>query len=249
MSTNETANWFTQGGQDYARYRPAYPEALLDFLLSTLSEPRHAVDIGCGTGQLTQLLAKGFDKVTGIDPSETQIASATPNERIDWRVGPAEQLPADLQGVNLITAAQAAHWFDLPAFYAEAKRIAAPDATIALISYGVLQTDETLSRRFLQFYYDEMGQYWPPERRLVDEGYAYIPFPFTEIPAPRLTITLQWDLAALMGYLSTWSAVKRANDAGHAHLLTAFYDDIHALWGDPATPRTFLWPVTIRAGK
>ena len=83
----------------------------------------------------------------------------------------------------------------------------------------------------------------------MDNGYADIAFPFTEIPVPEMAIRLQWDLDALMGYLSTWSAVKRARDAGQEGLLTRFYDDVRDLWGDPVQTRVFTWPINIRAGK
>lgn len=210
---------------------------------------RHAVDVGCGTGQLTQRLASGFDTVTGIDPSADQIAHAVAHSRIDYRIAPAEQLPHDLQPASVITVAQAAHWFDLPAFYREVTRIAAPGALLALISYGVLVPDEALRARFMHFYTEDIGRYWPPERRLVDDGYATIAFPFNDMPTPEIAIALEWDLNALMGYLSTWSAVKHANAAGQSHLLIQFYDDICRIWGDPQCPRPFTWPITIRAAK
>lgn len=241
-------NWFESGGENYARYRPEYPEVLLEYLASITPAHHHALDVGCGTGQLTRLLACAFDKVTGIDPSQTQIDNAESHVRIDYRVGPAEQLPADLHGINLVTVAQAAHWFDLPAFYREVKRVAAPGATLALISYGVLNPDEVIRARFLQFYYDEIGPFWPPERQLVDNGYRGIAFPFTEQSAPAMAIRLHWDLEALMGYLSTWSAVKRARDAGKEYLLVRFYDDVRQLWGNPLQVRTFSWPINLRAG-
>jgi ubiquinone/menaquinone biosynthesis C-methylase UbiE len=117
-------NWFASGGADYARYRPEYPTVLLDYLLSITPVHHHALDVGCGTGQLTTLLACAFDKVTGIDPSQTQIDNAEPHPRVDYCVGPAEQLPHALHDINLITVAQAAHWFDLPVFYREAQRVA-----------------------------------------------------------------------------------------------------------------------------
>lgn len=244
-----SANWFASGGETYARFRPEYPRALLDYLLSITPDQHHALDVGCGTGQLTHLLASGFDKVTGIDPGQSQIANAAPHDKIDYRVGPAERLPGDLSQINLITVAQAAHWFDLPAFYREIARVAAPRATIALISYSVLIPDETIGERFRQFYYDEIGHFWPAERKLVDEGYRTIDFPFAELTAPKMEICLEWDLAALMGYISTWSAVKRAGEAGQEKRLSRFYEDLCQIWGDPSQRRACGWPINIRAGK
>lgn len=246
--THHSANWFENGGEDYARYRPEYPAAVVDFLASLTAEPAHALDVGCGTGQLAQHLAQKYAQVTGLDPSSDQIKNATPHPRIHYRIAAAEHLPDDISNINLVTVAQAAHWFDLPAFYREVRRIAAPNAVIALISYGVLEPDAEIRARFQQFYSHEIGPFWPPERKLVDDGYAGIYFPFEEIRAPKMEIRLEWDLHALMGYISTWSAVKRARDAGREDMLTTFYRDLSAIWGNPAELRTFVWPVNIKTG-
>lgn len=249
IMNSDPSLWFMAGGADYARFRPQYPIEVLRFLKEIAPNRHYAVDIGCGTGQLTQLLSVGFDRVTGIDPSQSQIENTQPNDRTDYRVAPAEHLPHDLHNVSIITVAQAAHWFDLPVFYLECERIAAPGAVIALISYGVIEPDTILRSRFMQFYTDEIASYWPPERRHVDQGYREIYFPFQDISAPAIHITLEWDLSTLMGYLSTWTAVKQAVAAGQSHLLTHLYEDLRQLWGDPLTPRLFTWPINIRAGK
>lgn len=244
-----TRNWFDQGGSAYARFRPEYPPALADFLASTVADTRLAVDVGCGNGQLTQLLAPHFAHVVGLDPSADQIANAVPHARIDYRVAPAEHLPLDAGSADLICAAQAAHWFDLPKFYDEVRRVAAPGAVVALISYGVMRLDAALDARFQAFYRDEIGPYWPPERRLVDSGYAGIAFPFDEFSGPALDIRVDWDLAEFMGYVSTWSAVRRATEAGRTDLLDAFGADIAAAWGDDATRRAIAWPISMRIGR
>lgn len=242
-------NWFDQGGRAYARFRPEYPPQLAAFLASVA--PRHglAVDIGCGNGQLTQLLAPHFDHVMGFDPSADQIANARPGARIEYRCAPAEQLPLAGGSANLITAAQAAHWFDLPAFYGEVRRIASPGAVLALISYGVLRLDPLLDQRFQAFYWDEIGPYWPPERKLVDSGYATIDFPFGEFAPPALEIRMEWDLSELLGYLTTWSAVRSAREGGREDLLLDFANDIAAAWGDPDRRRPVSWPINMRIGR
>ncbi|ARU92985.1 class I SAM-dependent methyltransferase [Tatumella citrea] len=249
QQTVSQRNWFSAGGSDYAQYRPRYPAELAAFLASLAPDRRSALDVGCGNGQLTCLLADYFESVTGTDPSETQIQSAIPHERVVYHCAPAEALPQDDKQYSLITAAQAAHWFQLEQFYREVKRIAAPGAVIALISYGVLQLDEQLNERFLHFYHDEIGPYWPSERRLVDNGYRDICFPFNEITTPSLQISYQWNLQQLLGYISTWSAVTRAREAGNSAILQQFSQDIEELWGDAQQLRAVNWPVIIRAGK
>ncbi len=249
QQTVSQRNWFSAGGSDYAQYRPRYPAELADFLAGLAPDNQAALDVGCGNGQLTCLLADHFASVTGTDPSEAQIDSAVPHPRVTYHCAAAEALPQDGKQYSLITAAQAAHWFQLEQFYREVKRVATPDAVIALISYGVLQLDDQLNERFLHFYHDEIGPYWPPERRLVDNGYRDIHFPFHEVPAPTLRISYQWTLQQLLGYISTWSAVTRAREAGNTAILQQFSRDIEALWGDTEKRRTVSWPVIIRAGN
>lgn len=249
MTNPPARNWFDQGGRAYARFRPEYPRELAAYLASLAPDHDTAVDVGCGNGQLTQLLAPYFGKVVGLDPSADQIENAIPDERIDYRCAPAEQLPLPDASASLVTAAQAAHWFDLPAFYREVRRIARPGAVVALISYGVMKLEAELDERFQKFYRDEIGPYWPPERKLVDSGYATIDFPFEELAPPALEIRLDWHLSEFLGYLTTWSAVRSAREAGREDLLIAFANDIGAAWGDPNRRRPLRWPINMRIGR
>lgn len=243
-------NWFDQGGADYARYRPDYPDALADALARLAPDRRLAVDVGCGNGQFTRQLAAHFDAVIGVDPSADQIAHAAPDARITYRCAPAEALPVDDGAASLITAAQAAHWFDLPAFHRQARRIAAQGAAIALVSYGVARLDPgAINDRLARFHDVDVGPYWPLERHSVENGYADMDFPFTPIAVPAMAIRRAWNAAQLLGYVGTWSAVRRAREAGQDRRLTAFAADLTNLWGDPQEPRTISWPISVRAGR
>lgn len=248
-SANPARNWFEQGGRAYARFRPEYPPQLAAYLAELAPNQRLAVDVGCGNGQLTQLLAPHFNAVVGLDPSTDQIANIVPHERIHYQCAPAEQLPLTDGCASLITAAQAAHWFNLPSFFQEARRIAAPSCVLALISYGVLHLEPALDKRFQSFYWDEIGPYWPPERKLVDTGYATIDFPFEELGAPTLEIRADWHLSEFLGYLLTWSAVRSAKEAGREKVLLDFADDISSLWGDANITRAISWPINMRIGR
>jgi SAM-dependent methyltransferase len=241
-------NWFQAGGRNYARFRPDYPPALAAFLAGASPDTRFAVDVGCGSGQLAAQLGAHFDSVLGLDPSADQIAHAPVSERVRYAQAPAEHLPLPACSASLVAAAQAAHWFDLPAFYAEVRRIARANAVLALVSYGVPQLDEELDERFAHFYRHEIGPFWPPERQLVDRGYADLDFPFAEFPPPAMAIRKAWTLAELLGYLSTWSAVKHAVKQGHGRLLERFATDLAAHWGDPETRRPVTWPINLRTG-
>lgn len=241
-------NWFDQGGQAYARFRPEYPAELAQFLASVSPGRALAVDAGCGNGQLTALLAAHFDRVSGLDPSADQIAHAAAHPRISYACAPAEQMPVAERSTSLITAAQAAHWFDLPRFYAEVRRIAVAKGVLALISYGVPRLDAGLDARFARFYWHEIGPYWPAERKLVDTGYADLPFPFEEQVAPAMEIRKAWTLQELLGYISTWSAVRSVREAQGGDILQSFAEDLAALWGDPSRRREVRWPIHMRLG-
>ncbi len=241
-------NWFDRGGEAYARFRPGYPAALADFLTSLVPSHGLAVDVGCGNGQLTTQLSPHFETVVGADPSGDQIRNTHVADGVRYVVAAAENLPIRDRSTTLITAAQAVHWFDRPAFYSEVRRIAPDDAVLALVSYGVMQLEPDLATRFLDFYRFEIGPYWPPERRLVDSGYTDIDFPFEEIPAPPMEIHREWTLDQTLGYISTWSAVRAAEAAQRTSMLFSFGEDLRSMWGEPVRTRRIVWPLTMRLG-
>ena len=244
-----TRNWFEQGGKQYAQFRPEYPSELAAFLATVSPGLDMAVDVGCGSGQLAGQLAGHFDRVFGIDPSTDQLANATKRKNISYICASAEALPVRGHQASLVVAAQAAHWFDLPRFYDEVKRIGVPGVTLALVSYGVLNLDKELNARFEDFYWREIGSYWPAERKLVDSGYADLVFPFKEQQAPPMAIRKTWTLSQLLGYIGTWSAVKRLRAAGRTNILETFAVDLAALWGNPDNCRDIIWPINMRIGQ
>ena len=240
---------FETGGGDYAAHRPTYPPALAQALAARCARTTHALDVGCGTGQLSVLLAGAFERVTATDPSAAQIANATAHERIVYRVEPAETIGLPDASVDLVVAAQAAHWFDLDRFYAEVRRVARPGAVLALVSYGVPAIDAgigPLAERFERFYWHEIHRHWPPGRAHVEQGYRALAFPFDEKPFAPLAITRDWDFSALEGYIRTWSAAKRAAQAGDHAALEDGLADLATLWGGADTRHRVAWPLVAR---
>jgi SAM-dependent methyltransferase len=112
--TAKQHNHFETDGANYAKFRPTYPENLALQLSNLCHTHDCAIDIGCGTGQLTGLLTNRFERVIGLDPSQTAIDHATPHDKITYLKGAAEETLQPDQSVDLIVAAQAAHWFDMP---------------------------------------------------------------------------------------------------------------------------------------
>jgi len=249
MTSATFKDHFSSGSAGYAAYRPSYPLELIDELTSISPGTGRVLDCGCGTGQLSVLLAERFDEVIATDASAAQIAAAEPREGVLYRTALAEDSGLQDNSVDLITVAQAAHWLDLDAFYAEARRIARPQAAIALITYGVLHLEGELDRHLQQFYHQAIAAWWPPERRHVETGYRDLPFPFAEIQVPPQVIEMRWTLAQLVGYLNTWSAVKAAQQALGSNPVDALAQALGEEWGDPATRRLITWPLTLRAGR
>lgn len=246
--TDSFKDHFSGHAGDYRAFRPLYPAALTEVLADAAPGGDLAWDVGCGNGQLSGDLTARFARVVATDASRRQIDEAVPHGRVEYRVAAAEQSGLPDACADLIVAAQAAHWFDLPAFYAEARRVARPGAALALVSYGVLTADGDVGTRLRVFHDDTIGRWWPPERAHVDTGYRSLPFPVEERLVRPLAMEAAWTLAQTIGYLGTWSAVKAAVAATGANPLYDFVPDLAAAWGDPDAPRTIRWPLAVRLG-
>ncbi|CAO4144230.1 class I SAM-dependent methyltransferase [Methylorubrum aminovorans] len=241
---------FSTNNASYAAHRPAYPPALVDFLADAAPDRDLALDVGCGTGQLSALLARRFAQVVAIDASAGQIAAAAPVERVRYHVAPAERSGLPDSSASLITVAQAAHWLDLAPFYDEVRRAARPRAVLALITYGVLHLADAAADRVVRhFYEDVIGPFWPPERKHVEDGYRALPFPFAALETPALDIEVRWRLADLIGYVETWSAVRAAETSVGRGPIERFRADLAAAWGEPDTIRDVRWPLSLRVGR
>lgn len=240
---------FSSHAAAYAVYRPTYPPELAAWLASIAPAVDVALDAGCGPGQLALLLTEHFRGVIATDPSPQQIASATPHPRIDYRVAPAEASGLPGASIDLLTAAQAAHWFDLPAFFTEARRLLRPDGVVALVSYAGMEHRGPIEPIVERFRLETSKAYWPAERAMVENGYRDITLPFAPVAAPDFAIEASWPLAGLIGYLDTWSAVRAMEDGIGRTPFDLVAAELAAAWGDPDVHRTVRWPLTILAGR
>ena len=192
----------------YARFRPSYPKEMFDFLSSITVEHDAAWDCGAGSGQIAYDLAERFRTVAATDISEHQLRNAAPKQNIVCSVQQAEHSSFRDGSFDLITVAQAIHWFTFDAFYREAERTLKPEGIIAVIGYSLLKIEPEIDAVITRFHDLVVGPYWDPERKYVDDEYRSIPFPFNEISAPGFTSIHSWTIEHLIGYLHTWSAVK-----------------------------------------
>ena len=240
---------FSSASDRYAAYRPDYPAALFAWLAGQCAERDTAWDCATGSGQAARGLAPHFRQVVATDASTEQICHAGHHPAIDYRVAPAEASGLADRCIDLVTVAQAAHWFDLSAFYAEAARVLKAGGAIAVWGYGRMLLPGEMDAPFQRFYAETVGPYWPAERALIDDAYRRLDFPFMEIEAPAFAIEVAWTLPRLLDYLSTWSAVKRYQAARGHDPLPPLLAELAPLWGDPETARALQWPLFLRAGR
>ncbi len=240
---------FSGHADRYTQFRPRYPRELYQCLASLPARPGLAWDCGTGNGQAAVALAEFFDAVVATDPSQQQVNHAQAHPKVTYLVAPAEQSPLGDRSVDLVTVAQAIHWFDLDKFYAEVGRVARPGGVLAAWSYGLARIDPEVDRLVYHLYEDVLGRYWPPERHFVEDRYTTIAFPFAEIPTPEFSMTASWSLDDLLGYLGTWSSAQRYMAQHGADPLDPVRDDLLRAWGPPETKRAVNWPLFQRVGR
>jgi SAM-dependent methyltransferase len=232
----------------YRAFRPGYPAALLDWLAAVTPERRRAVDLGCGTGQLSVGLGDRFEEVVALDPSAEQIARAEPHPRVRYAVAPAEATGLPGGCADLVTAAQSFHWFDPLRVQAELDRLARTRAVFAAVTYDLCRLGPPLDEPVGRLYRQVLGPYWPPERAHVDAAYRTLPFPWPELAAPPFQMESRWTLERFLGYLATWSAVAACRRATGRDPLAAAEPELRAAWGPPEAERLVRWPLAVRAG-
>jgi SAM-dependent methyltransferase len=245
----EFKDHFSTHSPDYAAHRPGYPAALFDH--PRRPDPGPWSGLGLRHRQRPGGAGAGghYARVVASDASGAQIAAAPAHPGIEFRVAPADASGLPDHCADLVTVAQAAHWFDLPAFYAEARRVLKPGGVLAIWCYERLSIEPALDGIVEAFHGDLLGPYWPPERRHVEAGYRDLPFPFAELPAPELGMEASWNLDQLLGYFSTWSAVKAYRQAVGEDPLPALRESLAAAWISLASAKTIKWPLSVRLGR
>ncbi len=240
---------FSRDPRGYAAFRPRYPAALFGWIAGLVPRRDLAWDCGTGTGQAATGLAPHFAGVVATDVSATQLSAAEPHPRIEYRLAPAHASGLAAGSVDLVTVAQALHWFHLESFYAEVRRVAGREAVIVAWTYGSPEVAPAVDRVMQRFYRETVGPYWLPERRHVETGYAALPFPFEPVPAPDFAIEAGFTLPGMLGYVGTWSGTRRYLDARDDDPVPALGRALAPHWGQPDAVRAVRWPLTLLAGR
>lgn len=241
---------FNQHSANYQSYRPTYPASLFDFLTTLVPKPDIVWDCGTGTGQAAYALAQRFPYVVGTDLNLAPLEVGLQSDRIAYLCCSAEKTCFLSHSISLITIAQALHWFDLDKFYTEVRRVGNASAVIAAWCYSLGKIEANLDLIINRLYEDILGdEYWPQERRYIDECYQTIAFPFKKISTPDFTIEKQLSLADFVGYLNTWSAVKEYQVRNHTNPIDLIIDELSTMWGDPFLEKRVVWEIHLLAGR
>ena len=239
---------FSTQAKLYARYRPVYPPELFNFILSFVQQRDSALDCATGNGQVARTLAAHFSRVCAVDISESQLSHAIKLENIEYSVYRAEQTPFSDSSFDLITVAQAHHWFNGPKFCREATRIARPGAIIAIWGYDLTYSGSPIDSIVHHWNFDILAPYWEEERKHVYTHYDHLPFEFERIPAPEFRIVVDWKSEELIGHLRTWSALQKMKQRVGDGAFRTVVDEITRMWGNDDRKR-FTFPIFLKLGR
>lgn len=238
---------FSKQSAGYAKYRPAYPQQLYDFIFQHVRSKQTAWDCATGNGQAAKELAKVFDKVYATDSSQKQIDNAVQQSNIFYSVQPAEKTNFPDNSFDLITVAQALHWFRFDDFYKEVTRVAKANSIFAGWTYSLLRISKEIDTLIEDHHYNILGNYWDEERKYVNEKYRTIPFPFKKMDTPEFIITYEWTLTELQGYFNTWSALQKFIAAKHYNPVENLTTHIKTFWKEEKMKISF--PIHLLIGQ
>lgn len=241
---------FSGHAQAYADARPSYPDELFEFLHSQCEQHDLVWDCATGNGQAAVSLAKTFKRVIATDGSAEQVEQAQPAENIEYRQMTAEQPLLEKSSCDLITVAQALHWFDTQRFFDNAKSCLKPGGVLAAWCYAVHQINDPIDAVVEKLYEEILGEYWPPERRLVENHYRDISFPFATSFERDFVMTREWNLQQLCGYFTSWSALQRYRKKNGSDPLELVIEELREAWGmDPEKSHRVTWPLRVKIAR
>lgn len=221
---------FSGHASTYAAFRPVYPKEVYDSIYGYTGASTIAWDCATGNGQVAQELCKHFDKVIATDSSQQQLDHAAKRENIQYLCCPAESTPFESKKFELITVAQALHWFNTSLFFEEVKRVIKPGGVLAIWNYGAPKVEERIDALYDYFYTEIVGHYWDDARRLVETNYNTIHFPFKGMIKKEFAMTLRWNANHYLGYLRSWSATQKYIQTNGVDPTQALIELINPLW-------------------
>ncbi len=245
----KTIDLFSAQAKLYKKYRPHYPGEFYNEILGLVKNRSCCWDCGTGNGQVAQYMAGHFKKVYATDISETQLKQAEQRPNIVYKKERSEATSFEDNSFNLITVAQAIHWFDFKPFYREVRRTAKNNGVIAIWGYGLLTIDNSCDEIIEHFYRETIGPYWNEQRRHIDSKYETIDFPFDEIKLSKpYQIETQMNLSQLEGYFNSWSSVQNYKKKNKENPVDDLIKELRKYWGNQSSAKTITFPIFTKIG-
>lgn len=253
------ASLFDQQASVYAVARPTYPSALFDLLSSLTKKHERAWDVGTGNGQAAIGLAHHYDQIIATDISEQQLkyAAKRPNIRYalmspSFSTEEVTEIVGGEASVDLVTVAEAVHWFDLDSFYEQVNRVLRkPGGVIAVWCYGMPKVNSQVDK-LLEDFYQKTRAYRGQEGDLVMGGYESLHFPFDEVMntgSISMNATKEITMDGLLGLLLSSSAVNTARSRGVELVNEHLEHALRVAWGFPVDQvQTITFPLQLRIG-
>lgn len=252
IMTHQYMDHFGDKAAAYQQFRPHYPDSLFQYIVQLSPHRERAWDVGTGNGQAAIALSPYFNEIMATDLKQGQLDAAEKKENICYVASPAENVATiDDHSVDLITVAQALHWFKLDDFYREVQRVAKPNALLAAWCYTLISISPAIDTLIHYLYGTILGDaYWPKERHYIDEAYETIYFPFQRTPSPTFIIERPLNFFQLMGYLNTWSALQEYKVKNQQkNPLDFIVEDLQKAWGNPENVYSTRTPIFLIAAK
>ena len=243
------AQTFSQASDQYAKNRPQYPEALFAYLSELCTAHDSAWDCATGNGQAAVSLARHFAHVAATDISEEQIQHSITHPRVRYSISPAEHTSFADQSFDLITVATAVHWFDQKRFFEEVDRVLRPNGILAIWSYSFFTIEPELDKLINTEFFAPIDPYWSDGNRQLFNGYQQVALPFEEIRTPDFSMQMDWTLDQLLGFLQTWSAVKRYITDRGIDPVSEIGSTLKPFWGNADKTKLVKMPLYLRVSR
>lgn len=221
---------FSTQASTYAKFRPTYPKLVFEYLNSVVKNRNMVWDCATGNGQMARELAKDFEQVYATDISQKQLDNAFQAENIHYSIAKAEETHFADNTFDLITVAQAIHWFNFEKFYAEVNRVAKKDAILFVIGYSMPRFEGKIDEILQDFYWNVTGPYWDVERKHLDNKLESIPFPFEQIECPIFKNEYRWTLEMAEGYFNSWSAIQHYIKKNGENPVNQVINELREIW-------------------
>ncbi|KAJ4780525.1 S-adenosyl-L-methionine-dependent methyltransferases superfamily protein [Rhynchospora pubera] len=254
------AGLYDKQAEQYAQLRPKYPKVWFSMLASLTPELKVAWDAGTGTGQAALNVAEHYGQVIATDVSAAQLEHAGRHPKVRYLHTPIstseDELVTMLGGdnsIDLIVAACAVHWFDLPFFYSVANRVLKkPHGIIAVwtYNYNIRNLDKIMTKVL-----EVVKPYYDPRAQHALEGYKKLPFPFENVglgsegSPMELDMEVHMTLDELLGLYKTGSAIVKAKEQGLDLLSDEISEEMRREWGDSTGSRKLVFLAYMLVGR